>query len=190
MKILWDISTRLYFRKENSQTYVKALSGTRVLIAEYKLSSSVSGESQVCSPWHQISDLTLAEGQKTHIRSSRIVCGSRLVCSCVGSATDILCTIITRASLITQVNMDVGNMNNLNWRFSTGSWTSGIGFGAHGNCVGFYIWPLTKSKDCKAEELRGPGADCHDSEVVGKNRTFESDGSSAEKSVEIKSNFT
>jgi hypothetical protein len=32
------------------KTHVNALPGTRDLIAEYKLSSRVTGESQVCSP--------------------------------------------------------------------------------------------------------------------------------------------
>jgi hypothetical protein len=77
--------------------------------------------------------------------------------------------------------MNIRNMNDLDWRFSAGSWASGSWFVAHGNGVSFDIWPLAEPKDCEAEKLRGPGANCHDSEVVGEDWTFESNGTGAEK---------
>ena len=126
----------------------------------------------------------------THISSSGVVCSSRLVRSCVRPATDVLGAVVTRASLIAQVHVDIRNMNNLNWSFSTGGWTSCIRLSTHGNGVRLYVWPLAEPKDGKAEKLGSPGADCHDSEIVGKNWTFQSDGSGTEKSVEFRSHST
>jgi hypothetical protein len=77
--------------------------------------------------------------------------------------------------------MDIRNMDNLDWRFSTGSWASGGWFGTQGNSVSFNVWPLAEPKDCKAEELGGAGSDCHDAQVVSKDGAFEGNGSVAEK---------
>jgi hypothetical protein len=170
----------IYAHKLGFQTHVKALWGTRDPIAEYKLSSSVTGESQVCSPYRS-SVVFSFKMSGTHIYSSWITRISRRVCSGVRSAANILRTIIIRANLVAQVNVNVRNMNDLNWRFSTGSRTCRSWFATHGDGISFNVWPLAESKDCKTKQLRRSGADCHDPEVMGKDWTFESDSTGAEK---------
>jgi hypothetical protein len=77
--------------------------------------------------------------------------------------------------------MDVRDVNDLKGGFSAGSWAGGGGLRSHWNSISFDSWPLAESKYCKAEELRGSGADCHDSEVMGEDGTLKSNGSSAGK---------
>jgi len=149
-------------------------------MAEYKLSSRVTGESQVCSPCIQSVSFSIWETD-THICSSWIAVISWRICTCVWSAANVLRTIVTCTSLIAQINMDVRNVNHLKGRFSAGSWAGGGRLGSHWNSIRFDSWPLAESKYCKAEELRGSGADCHDSEVMGENGTLKSNSSSAEE---------
>ncbi len=67
-------------------------------------------------------------------------------------------------------------MNNLDWGLSTGSWTSGIWFGTHGDSVGFNVRPLAKPEDGEAKELGGAGSNCHYAEVMSEDGTFKGNG--------------
>ncbi len=77
--------------------------------------------------------------------------------------------------------MDVRDVNDLKGRFSARSWAGGGGLGSHRNSIRFDSWPLAESEYCKAEKLRGSGADGHDSEVMSEDGTLKSNGSSAGK---------
>jgi hypothetical protein len=88
-----------------------------------------------------------------YIFSGRITVVSWCIGSRVWSTTNVLRTIITCTNLITQINMNIRDMNDLDWGFSTGNWTNGIWFSAHRYSVSCDVGPLAKPEDCEAEEL-------------------------------------
>lgn len=101
------------------------------------------------------------------ILPSRIIRHTGLIISRIRPAANILRAIIAGTSLITQINMDIRDVDDLNWRFSTRRWTGSIWFVCHRDGVCCDIGPLAEAKDCQTEEGGGPGSDSHDAEVMG-----------------------
>lgn len=130
------------------------------------------------NPRHQL-NLSPDPSSETHIFPCGITVVPRRISSRIRSTTDILRTVVTRARLIAQIDMDVRNVHNLDRRLATWLGAGGVGLGAHGDRVLFHGRPLAEAEDGQAEELGGARPDDHLAEVVGEDGALETDGSGA-----------
>jgi hypothetical protein len=172
---------------------VKLLSDTRDSIAAYILSSRVTGESQVTSPCYPISKLlTWTLESNLHILRLGNCCCQVHQHLCMGgsryssyldfgvstpllklSSENLRPTVVACTNFITQIDMDIRDVNHLNRSFSAHGRTFGVWFSSHGNCISLDIWPLAKAEDGQTEELRGACANRHLTKIVGENRSLE-----------------
>jgi hypothetical protein len=73
--------------------------------------------------------------------------------------------------------MYIGDVDDLERRFSAWSWASSTWLITHGNSIILDLGPLTETKDSQTKELGCSSAYSHNSEIMRQNRTFESNGS-------------
>jgi hypothetical protein len=93
------------------------------------------------------------------------------------STANILRAVVVRPSLVAKIYMYVGDVDDLEGRFSAWSRASSSWFISHRHSVILNAWPLTETKHSQTKELGCSSAYSHNSEVMGQNRSFESNGS-------------
>ncbi len=113
------------------------------------------------------------------IFTSGIVCDTRLIVSRVWPTANILRAVITCTGLIGEIDVDIRDVDNLNWGVSAGIWTGSIRFGGQGDVVCFDRGILAEPEEGEAEDGRSPGSNGHFTKVVGEDRTFKCNCTSA-----------
>lgn len=104
---------------------------------------------------------------KTYIFSSRVTIVARHISRSIWTTAYVLGAVETSPDFIAQVDMDIRDMNDLNWSFPADCRSLDFWLDGHRYCVRLNSWPLTQAENSQAEELRCTGADGHDPEVVG-----------------------
>jgi hypothetical protein len=94
-----------------------------------------------------------------------------------GSTANILRAVVIRPGFIAEIHMYIGDVDDLERRFSAWSRASSNWFPTHRHIVFLNVWPLTETKQCQTKELGCSSAYSHNSEIMGQNRSFESNGS-------------
>ena len=93
------------------------------------------------------------------------------------STANILRAVVVRPNFVAEIHMYVGDVDDLEGRFSTWSWANTNWLFTHRHNIFLDVWPLTETKHSQTKELGCSSAYSHNSEIMGQNRSFESNGS-------------
>jgi hypothetical protein len=93
------------------------------------------------------------------------------------STANILRAVVIRPGFVAEIHMYIGDVDDLERRFPAWSRTSSSWLITHRNSVFLNFWPLTETKHSQTKELGCSSAYCHNPEIMGQNRPFESNGS-------------